>query len=347
MPEFVIPQRVLGSSGIRVSELCLGAMTFGTEWGFGADESTCRQIYDTYREAGGNIVDTANNYTDGASEEIVGRLIAPERDSIVLSTKFTLQTDPADPNSGGSHRKSLRRSVETSLRRLGTDYIDLLWVHAWDRSTAADETLRALDDLIRSGKVLALGVTNTPAWVISRSTAVAELRGWSAFCALQVEYSLAARDAERDILPMAQELGLAVCAWSPLARGLLTRDLADAQETELPERLRRARTALREVALELGTTPARAALSWVLHHRLMVSIGARTPEQLRDNLGAPAVSLDEEHLARLDAVSRVPLGYPYRFLEGLYERGSLPPPVPEPRRVVPRGRALSTVRAGE
>lgn len=168
--------RVLGRSGLRVSELCLGTMTFGTEWGFGAEEAECREVYAAFREAGGNFVDTADIYTGGSSEEITGRLVAAERDSIVLSTKYTLPTDKDDPNSGGSHRKSLRRSVEASLRRLGTDYLDLLWVHAWDQCTPAEETLRALDDLVRAGKVLALGVSNTPAWVVSRSQAIAELR---------------------------------------------------------------------------------------------------------------------------------------------------------------------------
>jgi diketogulonate reductase-like aldo/keto reductase len=191
-------------------------MTFGTEWGFGAEEETCREIYETFGEAGGSFVDTADVYTEGASETITGRLIAADRDAIVLGTKYTLPTDKNDPNSGGSHRKSLRRSVETSLRRLGTDYVDLLWVHAWDQCTPVEETLRALDDLVRAGKVLALGVSNTPAWVIARSDAIAELRGWSSFCALQLEYSLAARTPDRELLPMARTLGLAISAWSPL-----------------------------------------------------------------------------------------------------------------------------------
>ncbi len=321
-----MPWRVLGRSGIRVSEFCLGAMTFGTDWGFGADEETSRAIYREYREAGGNFVDTANNYTDGASEEILGRLVAGERDSVVLSTKYTLCTDPDDPNSGGNHRKSLRRSIETSLRRLGTEYIDLLWVHAWDRFTPVDETLRALDDLVRSGKVLAIGVTNTPAWVVARSAAIAELRGWTSFCALQVEYSLVTRTAERELLPMAQAHDLAMCAWSPLARGLLARELSSEREEKLASVVRRARDAAREIAAELGTTPARVAIAWVRSRGLLPSIGARTVEQLRDNIGALAVDLDDDHLTRLDDATRIRLGYPHDFLDGLYERRTLPPP---------------------
>lgn len=315
MPEVAssagMPLRVLGRSGLRVSEMCLGAMTFGTDWGFGADESTCQDIYKEFRSAGGNFIDTANNYTNGASETILGRLIASERDDVVVSTKYTLPTHPGDPNSGGNHRKSLRRSVEESLRRLGTDYIDLLWVHAWDRQTPAEETLRGLDDLIRSGKVLAIGVTNTPAWVVARSNAIAELRGWSTYCAMQVEYSLVARSPDRELLPMAIELDLAVCAWSPLARGVLA-GKGD------PERLspagRAARTVAHDIAAELGVSPAQVALAWVIRQGLMLSIGARTVEQLRDNLGALQVTLDEGQQERLDAASRVRLGYPHDFL---------------------------------
>jgi aryl-alcohol dehydrogenase-like predicted oxidoreductase len=305
---------VLGRSGLRVSELCLGAMTFGTEWGFGAEETTCREIYGAFREAGGNFIDTANNYNEGASEQIVGRLIAKERDAIVLSTKYTLPTDKTDPNSGGSHRKSLRHSVETSLHRLATDYLDLLWVHAWDTSTPVEETLRALDDLVRAGSVLAVGVSNTPAWVVSRSDAIAELRGWTAFCAMQIEYSLAARSPERDLLPMAHALGLTVLAWSPLARGLLTGKPLSAEAERHYPALRQALSAVTEIAGAVGTTPARVALAWVRRQGLMPMIGARTVAQLRDNLGALEVQLDDDHLARLDAATRVDLGYPHDFL---------------------------------
>lgn len=306
--------RTLGKSGLRVSELCLGAMTFGTDWGFGAEEEACREIYQIYREAGGNFVDTANVYTNGVSEEMVGKFVASERDNVVLSTKYTLPTEKGDPNSGGSHRKSLRRSVETSLRRLDTDYIDLLWVHAWDQCTPTEETLRSLDDLVRAGKVLSIGVTNTPAWVVSRSDVIAELRGWTSFCAMQVEYSLIARTPDRELIPMARDLGIAVCAWSPLARGLLAGKHSDCGPSKLSASAQRAVSAVGEIAAELGTTPARVALAWVSSQGLMPSIGARTVAQLRDNLGALGVSLDHTHLERLETASRVRLGYPHDFL---------------------------------
>ena len=304
-------ERLLGPSGIRVSELCLGTMTFGTEWDMrhAADEDTSRAMYEAFREAGGNFIDTANVY--GRSEEILGRLLAHERDAVVLATKFTLDIDPEDHNSGGSHRKSLRRSLEASLRLLGTDYIDLLWVHAWDQRTPMDETLRALDDLVRAGKVLAIGVSNMPAWVVSRADAIAQLRGWSPLCALQVEYSLAARTAERELLPMARALGLAVTAWSPLARGVL---VGKESPRTTPEQAEAAKV-VAEVASELGTTPSRVALAWLLHHDVLPVLGVSRMEQLTDNLGAAELELDEHQLERLGAPTAVSLGYPHEFLQ--------------------------------
>lgn len=314
MPD--LGQRVLGRSGIRVSELCLGAMTFGTEWGFGADEPTSRKIYEAFREAGGNFVDTANVYTGGTSETILGRLVAGERDAVVLGTKYALPTAADDLNSGGNHRKSLRRGVEGSLRRLGTDHLDVLWVHAWDRGTPVEETLRALDDVVRSGKVLAVGVSNTPAWVVARAQAIAELRGWTAFCGMQVEYSLAARTPDRELLPMARELGLAVAAWSPLGRGLLARELPPA---ELSPSRRRAFDVTTEIAAETGSSRAQVALAWVRQQGLLPLVGARSTAQLADNLGSLELRLDADQLQRLDAATRVRLGYPHEFLQ---ERGA-------------------------
>ncbi|UGQ13239.1 aldo/keto reductase [Yinghuangia sp. ASG 101] len=317
--------RVLGRSGLRVSELCLGTMTFGTQWGFGADESVARRVYETYREAGGNFVDTADNYTEGESERILGRLVASERDAVVLGTKYTFPTDKANPNASGNHRKNLRASVETSLRRLGTDHLDILWVHAWDQGTPVDVTLRALDDLVRAGKVLAIGVSNMPAWVVARSEAIAELRGWTAFCAMQIEYSLAARSPDRELLPMARALDIAVAAWSPLARGLLSgKPRQDADR--LSGARRRALDAVTEIAAETGLPAARIALAWVREHGLMPIIGARTPEQLRDNLGVLDIRLDADHVARLDAATAVTLGYPHDFLHE--RRAFLAPPHP-------------------
>jgi aryl-alcohol dehydrogenase-like predicted oxidoreductase len=326
--EVTLPQRILGRSGLRVSELCLGTMTFGTEWGWGASEAVCRDLYGTFREAGGNFIDTANNYTNGSSEEIVGRLVAEERDSIVLATKFTLPTDGSDLNSGGSHRKSLKRSIEGSLRRLATDYIDVLWVHAWDRCTPELETVRALDDLVRSGKVLAIGVSNTPAWIVSWSQGIAEMHGWTSFCAMQVEYSLSSRTADRDLIPMAKAFDLALTAWSPLAGGLLSgkfshRDPAQNGATGRAHsgRLSPSQQRIMEVVLEIGAEidapPASVAIAWVVEQGLIPVLGARTVEQLEGNLKASTIQLDDAQMARLDAVTRIELGYPYDFLREL------------------------------
>jgi aryl-alcohol dehydrogenase-like predicted oxidoreductase len=310
-------ERVLGRSGIRVSELCLGTMMFGNDqqWRSGADEGASRRVYEAFREAGGYFVDTANVYGD--SESILGRLIGGERDAIVLATKFTLETDGADPNSGGSSRKSLRRSIEASLRRLGTDYLDVLWVHAWDQRTPVEETLRALDDLVRAGKVLAVGVSNTPAWVVSRAVAIAELRGWSAFCGLQVEYSLARRTAERELVPMARALGLAVTAWAPLARGVLAGKEVASYVQPRDEDAARAVVA---VAKGAGASPAQVALAWLLRQGVVPVVGATKVEQMRDCLGAVDVELDAAQVAELDAAVPVELGYPHEFLRFKAER---------------------------
>ncbi|MEM9731717.1 MAG: aldo/keto reductase, partial [Myxococcota bacterium] len=165
--------RLLGPSGLRVSEICLGTMSFGDHWGFGADEATSHQVLDAYAEAGGNFLDTANKYHGGQTEEIVGRWLEDKRHRFVVATKYTLAMDHADPNTAGNHRKNLVRSIEDSLARLRTDYIDLLWVHAWDDQTPYEETMRALDDVVRSGKVLYVGVSDTPAWVVSASNVLA------------------------------------------------------------------------------------------------------------------------------------------------------------------------------
>jgi aryl-alcohol dehydrogenase-like predicted oxidoreductase len=316
-------QRILGRSGIRVSDACLGTMGFGLGWGAdrGADEPTCRAIYAAFREAGGNFVDTANLYTNGDSEAIVGRLIAGERDEVVVATKFTLPGG-ADANAVGSHRKSLRTSVEQSLRRLGTDHVDVLFVHAWDQHTPFEETLRALDDVVASGKALAVGVSNVPAWVISRFDLLAELRGWNRFCALQVEYSLMARTPDREMLPMARALRVAVSAWSPLARGRLA---GKPQLAGLPPFEPAVQAVIDEtakVAAEIGATPAQVALAWVFQQGLTPVLGARSVAQITDNLAAADVGLDDEHLARLDAVSTVPLGYPHDFLRTQFPQGT-------------------------
>ncbi|WP_060882816.1 aldo/keto reductase, partial [Streptomyces caniscabiei] len=214
--------RLLGRTGLRVSELFLGAMTFGEQGGVGAPPQECARILDVYAEAGGNVIDTAVNYRGGESERIVGELLKGRRDRFVLSTKYTVSRDGTDPNAAGNHRKNLALSLETSLRRLGTDYIDLYWVHIWDRNTPVEETMRALDDAVRSGKVLYVGISDAPAWVVARANTLAEWRGWSPLSALQVPYSLLNRDIERELLPMAEAFGMSVAAWSPLQNGVLS-----------------------------------------------------------------------------------------------------------------------------
>lgn len=214
--------RLLGRSGLRVSPLALGTMTFGTDWGWGSDETEARRIFDTYVERGGNFIDTANCYTDGTSERFLGDFAQGRRDRLVIATKYTVPLRRDDVNSGGNHRKSLVHSVEQSLIHLKTDYIDLMYLHAWDFTTPVEEVLRAMDDLVRAGKLLYVGISDTPAWQVSRMQAIAELRGWSPLIALQIEYSLIERTVERDLIPMATELGLGVIPWSPLAGGVLS-----------------------------------------------------------------------------------------------------------------------------
>ncbi len=316
-------QRVFGPSGLRVSELALGTMTFGTRAGWGSPESVCREIYSTFREAGGTFVDTANVYAAGESEEIVGRLVAAERDEVVIASKFTLPTDPTRPNSGGSSRKTIRTSVQRSLRRLGTDYLDVLWVHAWDRNTPVEETLRALDDLVRAGKVLAIGLSNMPAWVMARAATTAALRGWTPLAAVQVEYSLLARAAERELLPMAEAYGLARMAWSPLGRGHLVRPRrAAAVVSATRERIV---DALGAVADEFAVAQATVAIAWVKAHGLLPTLGVSNVKQLAESLAAASLTLTADQLARLDAASTIRLGYPHDLLRDRY-----PTLAPEP-----------------
>jgi aryl-alcohol dehydrogenase-like predicted oxidoreductase len=328
--------RLLGRSGLRVSPLALGAMTFGDDWGWGAGRDDVRRILDTYLDRGGNFVDTADVYTNGSSERLLGELLGRRRERVVVATKYTSCTDPGDPNAGGNHRRNMVRSVEASLRRLDTDYLDLLYLHAWDGTTPVEEILRGMDDLVRSGKVVYVGISDTPAWQVSRMQAVADLRGWAPLVALQVEYSLVERTVERELIPMAAELGLGVVPWSPLGSGVLTgkytrADLADASDVAAPRGTRRdvaiGNGALTErslgiaevvgkVAAELGVTPAQAAVAWTLRNPAVTApiLGVRTPAQLDDNLGALDVGFSDAQLAALDEVSAVAMGFPHEFL---------------------------------
>jgi aryl-alcohol dehydrogenase-like predicted oxidoreductase len=312
--------RLFGRSGLRVSELALGTMTFGTDWGWGADEAECARIVRRFADAGGNFIDTANNYTDGSSERIVGELTEHDRDRWVLATKYTLTVDRADPNAGGNHRKSLVRSLEQSLRRLRTDYVDLLWLHMRDATTPIEEVVRALDDQVRLGKVLYVGISDSPAWVAARANAIADLRGWTPFIGLQLPYSLASRDPERELLPMAAELGLTITPWGVLGAGVLTgRPTATLRwPEEASDRTQAIVGVLAGVAEDRGCTPAQAAIAWLLGRRapeLVPILGVRTADQLRDNLGALEVELTDGERSRLDEATAPSLGFPRSFLE--------------------------------
>jgi aryl-alcohol dehydrogenase-like predicted oxidoreductase len=324
--------KLLGRTGLRVSELALGAMTFGEQWGWGASRDECARMLDAYAQAGGNVIDTANHYTHGMSERIVGELIAPDRDRWVLATKYVLNQRPADPNAGGSHRKSLVQSLEASLQRLGTEYVDVLWVHIWDAFTPVEELMRALDDVVRAGKVLYVGISDTPAWIVARANALADLRGWMPFAGLQVPYSLVERAVERDLLPMARALQLTVTAWGPLGGGLLTGRYGSGRERPVGTRLETVAgqadrllternlaivDAVNAIAAQRDATASQVAIAWVRaqqHRAAIVPIlGARTREQLQNNLAALDLELSPDELDRLDAVSRIELGFPHDF----------------------------------
>lgn len=318
--------RLLGTSGLRVSEAFLGAMTFGDQGGVGAPAKECRRMVDAYAEAGGNVIDTAINYRGGASEEILGELLHGRRDTFVLGTKYTVSRDPSDPNGGGNHRKNLRLSLETSLRRLRTDYIDIYWVHLWDRHTPIEETLRALDDAVRAGKVLYLGISDTPAWVVAQANTLAQERGWTPFVGLQVPYSLLKRDIERDLLPMAQHFGMTVAAWSPLGGGVLSGKYTTGPGTDVPTRLntdtinshdRAIAQVVGEIADEIGASAAQVAIAWTRTRSRAIHpiLGARRLEQLLDNLAALEVSLPQEAVARLEAATGFQVGFPTDFIE--------------------------------
>ncbi|MBO0793060.1 MAG: aldo/keto reductase [Ktedonobacteraceae bacterium] len=315
--------KLFGHSGLRVSELCLGTMTFGEEWGYGASREVSHQIFETFLQAGGNFVDTANLYTNGTSERYLGEFVQAEREHLVLATKYTMAAPGRDPNAAGNQRKNLVQSLEASLKRLGTDYIDLYMVHQWDVLTPIEEMVQALSDVVRAGKVLYVGISNTPAWVISRANTLAELRGWTAFTGIQVEYSLIERTAERELLPMARSLDLAVTVWSPLASGILTGKYNQGQGSgrqglaSPSERNLTIAAEVVKIAQERGCSPSQVALSWVRQQPGVVIpvLGARTAAQLEENLRCLQVTLTEEEMRRLDAVSQIDLGYPHTYLQ--------------------------------
>jgi aryl-alcohol dehydrogenase-like predicted oxidoreductase len=323
--------KLLGRSGLRVSELCLGTMTFGENWGWGGGVEECRKMFDAFAAAGGNFLDTANLYTNGTSEQIVGDLIAADRGRWVLATKFSLSVGD-HVNASGNHRKNMVQSLEASLRRLKTDYIDLYWLHAWDFTTPLEEIMRAFDDLVRAGKILYAGVSDTPAWIVARANTLAELRGWSPFVGLQIQYSLLERSVERDLLPMAEALGLGVTAWSPLGAGVLSGKYNQAGAAEgarlkvmqnpsytneylTPRNLQIAAEVV-EVAREVGRSPSQVALRWLLQKPVpsIPILGARKLAQIQDNLNCVEFSLSVEQTKRLDRASVIDLGFPHSFL---------------------------------
>ena len=323
----------LGRSGLRVSPFCLGAMTFGEDWGFGSPVPESEAIMARYFERGGNFLDTANGYTGGHSERIIGNFVAHDRarrDEIVIATKFFSNLSRRNPNGGGASRKAVVAACEQSLRRLRTDYIDLYWMHVWDRFTPIDETMRALDDLVRAGKVRYIGFSDTPAWKVSQAQMTALFRGWTPLVALQIEYSLLERTVEGELVPMAQELGLGITPWSPMAGGVLsgkfkreeaataTSDRGTRSLSRLTERTFTILDEVKRVAASLGTTPAAVALAWVQSRPGVAStiIGARRLDQLDANLAALDLRLAPEHVRALDAVSAPTLNFPANFLGG-------------------------------
>jgi aryl-alcohol dehydrogenase-like predicted oxidoreductase len=332
----------LGRSGLRVSPLCLGTMTFGTEWGWGAEEAVARALFDRYTEVGGNFIDTADGYTGGKSEEMVGRFVAESklRDRVVLATKFTFNAEPGNPNAGGNGRKNIYRALEGSLCRLQTDYIDLYWLHAWDTVTPVEEVISTLNDLVREGKIRHYGFSDTPAWYVARAQTLAETLGKERLIGLQLEYSLVERNIEREHIPAAQELGIGICPWSPLGRGFLTgkykrdgsslggdgrlekiKKSGSLRVEMFTERNWRILEVVLDVAKQMNRTPAQIALNWVTTQPGVTStiLGATKLPQLEDNLSAIGFSIPTEHRKRLDEVSRPASIHPYVFFEPFFQ----------------------------
>ncbi|WP_414900278.1 aldo/keto reductase [Sphingomonas flavalba] len=350
----------LGRSGLRVSPICLGAMTFGEDNGWGSSVDESERIMDRFVERGGNFIDTANVYTRSHSEKIIGDHLGRDpskRDRMVIATKFSCNLYSGDPNGGGSGRKSIIAACEQSLRRLRTDYIDLYWLHNWDVHTPIEETMSALDTLVRAGKVRYIGVSDTPAWKVAQANLIAHFRGWAPFIGLQIEYSLLERSVEADFLPMAEEFGLGITPWSPLRGGALSgkyrRDNADQVKPDrgaLTERALNEHTyavidELDAIAQALDTSIATVALAWVQSRPGVTStiIGARRIEQLDENLRSLDLSLPEAALERLDQLTRPTLGFPHRMLpllpgmhnggtsiNGVYAQSTVMPPGAKP-----------------
>jgi aryl-alcohol dehydrogenase-like predicted oxidoreductase len=321
--------RLLGNSGLRVSEAALGTATFGEEWGWGSPKDEARKVYDAFREAGGNFIDTANSYTKGTSESCLGEFMKDHRQGVVMATKYSSAAPGTDPNAAGNQRKNMMQAVEASLKRLQTDYIDLYWLHVWDQITPVEEVMRGLDDLIRQGKVLHVGISDAPAWWIAQANTLAQLRAWSPFVGLQIEYSLIERTVERELVPMARALNLGLTAWSPLANGILTgkyhghgsseqgRMNSDMMKGFMPEQQRTDRvvSAVKAVSDQTGRSMVQVALAWLRYRSVPVIpiIGARKFSQLQENLASFDLALSAEQVRALDDASQIDPGFPYSF----------------------------------
>ncbi|MCE2786771.1 MAG: aldo/keto reductase [Bacteroidota bacterium] len=315
--------KLLGNSGLKVSELCLGTMGFGKEWNWGADKETSFAVMESFTNAGGNFIDTANRYTDGTSEKYIGEFMQANRDHFVVATKYSLHDNLTNVNASGNNRKNMMRSVELSLKRLNTDFIDLLYLHIWDNLTPIDEVMRGLDDLVRQGKVNYIGISDTPAWIISKGQTLAELMGWSKFIALQVEYSLLQRTPERDLIPMAKHFGMTVTPWAPLAGGALTGKYLRGDKGRLPDNSKRlneravsiTQTVI-DIANQLGVAAAHVALKWTMMQEFasIPIVGATKVTQMEENMKCLDVNLTKEHIEKLNDVSKIELGFPGDFL---------------------------------
>ena len=354
--------KTLGRSGLRVSPLCLGGMTFGEDWGWGADEKQSEQIIRTFMEAGGNFIDTASVYTNGHSEKIIGDVVGVQsslRTKTVIGTKFSGNIYPGDPNGGGTGAKAIIESCHQSLGRLQTDYIDLLSVHQWDWNTPIEETMRTLDDLVSSGKVRYIGVSYAPAWKIAQAQTMAAFKDWTPFIGLQIEYSLLARTIEDELVPMALELGLGITPWAPLKGGLLSGKYDPSAEnqhsgTRMGDTARKVILSEKEIAIlnELGrmadahyTTVAAVALAWVISRPGVTStiIGVRKPEQLELNMAALDVKLSAEEISTLNILSAPPLSFVTTYREagrmfhhgGINVNGVTPPVLPLTKNMIP------------
>lgn len=324
--------RLLGRTGMRVSELCLGTMTFGAAT-FGAPQEACRKVFDAFVDAGGNFFDTANMYAQGNSERILGAFIAHDRERFVIATKYTHNMRADDANAGGNQRKNLVQSLDASLKRLGIEYIDLLWLHSWDFTTPIAEVMRSLDDMVRAGKVLHLGISNAPAWIVASANVLAQERGWTPFCAMQLLYNLVQRHIESDFLPLARTQDMVITPWSPLGGGLLTgkfdrdADVAAQKGTRMvatpwgdrymdDEKLNIAE-GVTAIAREIGATTAQVAINWLRQNPKAVIVpilGARSVDQLTENLNCLDFDLTADQLARLDGLSAISIGYPASLL---------------------------------